>query len=245
MVPAPRLEETWARKSLVLEGGSFRIVYPEGYADDAKTMLDWCQQATAKLLKHFPDALTTITEKITVYLHEPDGVQHGMAHAEMNPPSMRFVLPSLSARESRTYDAIWYQGNVGHEFTHILYDRYRLRAVGFGRYDLRFDTPRWFDEGLGEYFRLLIIGEEAFTRNYSTKYAPEAEKLIRDGLAGIQDVYAAGAWALRFLHNRYGLPTIRNIMRSPQEAFWNAVKEQTGLSTSEFEKALQQWLRER
>jgi len=218
---------------------NFRIFYPEGYETDASNMITWANQVVTVLQKWFPDLLSVIGGRVIIEMK--DTGDPGYASADPSRPSITFVTPSVAAKVSSYYDADWYLGNIAHEISHIIFDKYRKIAGGYQRTD----CPNWFDEGFGEYLRLLVIGEQRFDANYSW-YVPEINNIIANGLSGISDadVYAGGAWVLRFMDSKFGINTIKAIITSKQETFWAAVTEQTNLTQSQFEEQLIRWLKE-
>jgi len=224
----------------VLDKANFTIEYPKGHEYDAEQMLEWASQVISILLPVFPDALVMIGKTITIYLKEDTKCGFCSGGWTGNSPEMTFPLPSICAQKSASFDAEWYLGNIAHEFSHILYMKYRMTKANVGGYNYS-DVPSWFGEGVGEYFRLLVMGEDKFEKKYSW-YEPEVEKIIKYGLAGCSNVYAAGAWALRFFNDRYGSNTITRIMKSSQKYFGDALQEETGVSPRGFKEEFQKWL---
>ena len=228
-----------------LEGDFFTVYFPEGYEADSQQMMEWAEQVLAKLLLVFPDILDVIN--LTVQIQLDLEMECGQALSKTGTgidPSIYFPPPSVCAQENSYFDDEYHLGNIAHEFSHIVYyEGYRKAYGGTNSYTSG-DIPGWFSQGVGEYFRLLVMGEEAFDRKYS-RYELEAKNLINHGFAGIDDVYGAGAWILRFLADRFGIDVITGIMKSPQATFWGAFEEETGLTASQLEEQLKVWLEAR
>jgi hypothetical protein len=241
ITPLPA-SKSWVRSYSELEKGKLRIVYPDGYEQDARTMMAWATESLTRLSNSIPEAMDMVDGLVTIRLHETDRQQPGYASADVHSSTMHFVLPSLARRESSYYDRTYHLGNVAHEFSHILFERYRQRAGGYNRGSSTGGAPEWFTEGLGEYFRFLVIGKQAFEQNYSDRYDQELSNLRQNGLAKVNDVYAAGAWALRFMDERFGLPVIIAILENPEHTFWCAIEEETQLSQGEFDLQFREWL---
>ena len=155
---------------------------------------------------------------------------------------MYFAPPSMVGKESPYYDKIYYIGNVAHEFPHIPFDKYRHQIGGYGGEPQAKGAPQWFTEGLGEYFRILVIGEEIFEEKYKQRYDQGLSNLRRYGLNRVKDVYAAGAWSFRFIDDQFSLPTVINILKSPEQIFWKAVRAEIGLQRNGFEQRFRNWL---
>lgn len=241
VAPLPA-SKSWVKSYSELEKGKLRIVYPDGYEQDARTMMAWATESLTTLSNSIPEAMDMIDGLVTIRLHGTDRQQPGYASADVHSSTMHFVLPSLARRENSYYDRTYYLGNVAHEFSHILFERYRQRAGGYKWGSSTGGAPQWFTEGLGEYFRFLVIGKQAFEQNYSDRYNQELSNLRRNGLARVNNVYAAGAWALRFMDERLGLSVIIAILENPQHTFWSAIEEETQLSQAEFELQFREWL---
>ncbi len=226
----------WYKEPEVITDANFSVQYPEGYETDASNMLVWANQVVSTLQKSFPDFLDVIGSRIIIEIKDTGDPSH--ASADIGRTSIEFVAPSVAAKASNYYDRDWYTGNIAHELGHIFLDRYRNLAGGY----LRSDVPGWFDEGFGEYLRLLVIGEQRFNEKYSW-YAPEINKIIANGFSGISNVYAGGAWVLRFMDSKFGINIIKAIITSKQATFWAAVTEQTNLTPAQFEEQLKEWLK--
>ncbi len=225
----------WYEEPKVISDANISVQYPEGYETDASNMLAWANQVVTELQKWFPDFLNVIGSRIIIEIKDTGDPSH--ASADIGRTSIKFVAPSMAAKASSYYDTDWYMGNIAHELGHIFLDRYRNLAGGY----LRSDLPRWFDEGFGEYLRLLVIGEQRFNENYS-RYSSEIPNIIANGTSGISDVYAGGAWVLRFMDSKFGIDTIKAIIASEQPTFWAAVTEQTSLTIAQFDEQLKEWL---
>ncbi|OUM99225.1 MAG: hypothetical protein BAA04_10255 [Firmicutes bacterium ZCTH02-B6] len=229
----------WTRETM--ERGRFRASYIPGLEADAERMLAWAEDVLGKLRAHFPEVDEVVEEPVTLWLHGAGELQDGYAYAETPSATLHFTSPS--AADSRYYDHTWYVGNIAHEYSHVFFDRMRRRAGAYGMDADSGGPPRWFHEGLGEYFRLLVIGEQTFDRIYGQRYGAPVGFLLESPLEAAEDVYAAGALALRFLDARVGVEGIRRILVSSQPTFWDAVHEATGLSRPEFDQAFRDWLR--
>lgn len=228
----------WYEEPKVISDANISVQYPEGYETDASNMLAWANQVVTILQKWFPDFLNVIGSRIIIEIKDTGDPSH--ASADIGRTSIKFVAPSVAAKASSYYDTDWYTGNIAHELGHIVLDKYRKLAGGY----LRSDLPRWFDEGFGEYLRLLVIGEQRFNENYS-RYSSEIPNILANGTSGITDVYAGGAWVLRFIDSKFGIDTIKAIITSKQPTFWAAVTEQINLTRAQFDEQLKEWLKER
>ena len=226
----------WYKEPEVIADANFSVQYPEGYETDASNMLAWANQVVSKLQKSFPDFLDVIGSRIIIVIKDTGDPAY--AFADIGRTSIQFVAPSVALKESSYFDTDWYIGNIAHELGHIYLDRIRNLAGGY----LRQDVPRWFDEGFCEYLRLLVHGEQRFDEKYSW-YAPERNKIIANGFSGISNVYAGGAWVLRFMDSKFGINIIKAIITSKQATFWAAVTEQTNLTPAQFEEQLKEWLK--
>lgn len=239
IVAAEPSSRSWTRKTL--ERGRFRASYLPEFERDAERMLAWAEDVLGKLRVHFPEVDEVVNEPVTLWLHGAGELQPGYAYAEPSAATLHFTAPSAAGGSS--YDQTWYVGNIAHEYSHVFFDRIRRRAGGYGMDANAGGPPRWFHEGLGEYFRLLVIGEQTFDRVYGQRYNTPVSFLLQSPLEAAEDVYAAGALALRFLHARVGVEGIRRILMSSQPTFWGAVQEATGLTRTEFDQAFRDWLR--
>lgn len=215
---------------------NFRVQYPEGYDTDASNMLAWANQVVNRLQTWFPDFLSVIGSRVIIGIK--DTGEPGHDSADVNRPSITFVTPSVAAKSNSYYDTEYYLGNIAHELGHIVFGRYRTNTDGYKRADC------WFNEGFGEYLKLLVLGEQRFDAKYS-RYTSEISKIVTNGLSGISDVYAGGAWVLRFMDRKFGIDAIKAIITSKQPTFWAAVTEQTNLTQSQFEEQLKEWLKTR
>ena len=242
VVAAGPASEPWYVTRSTVESGAFRVSYLPRFEADARTMLTWADDVLRALRVHFPEAGEFVHEPVTLWLHGEGELDPGYAYADVGSATLHFTAPSVAARHSSYYDLTWYRGNIAHEYAHIFFDRMRRRAGGYGTDPGAGGAPRWFQEGLGEYFRLLVIGEETFERNYGSRYGSQINFLLGSSLDAAPDVYAAGAWALRFLDDWFGPQGIRRIVTSSQPTFWDAVREATGLTRAEFEQAFRDWL---
>jgi len=226
-----------------ISDANFRVQYPESYDTDASNMLAWANQVVNDLQLSFPDLLSIIGSQVIIELKVTGPPGHDSA--DVKRPSIRFLARSVAIRENSYYDADYYIGNIAHELSHVMLDRYREMADGYQRSG----CPKWFDEGFGEYLKLLVLGEQLFDTKYKW-YTSEISKIISNGLSeitlsGITDVYAGGAWVLRFMDSEFGIDAIKAIITSSQPTFWAAVTEQTNLTQSQFEEQLKEWLKGR
>ena len=234
-IVASQTGDGWYEAPKELSDANISVQYPEGYETDASNMLAWANQVVSTLQKSFPDFLDVIGSRIIIEIQDTGDPSH--ASADIGRTSIEFVAPSVAAKASSYYDRDWYTGNIAHELGHIFLDRYRNLAGGY----LRSDVPRWFDEGFGEYLRLLVMGEQRFDEKYSW-YFPEIPNITANGISGISNVYAGGAWVLRFMDSKFGIDTIKAIIASEQPTFWAAVTEQTSLTIAQFDEQLKEWL---
>ncbi|WP_460331224.1 hypothetical protein [Thermus oshimai] len=219
-----------------LREGRLFVFYAPGYESDAELFLTWTREVLGKLATFFPDVLTAVPGNINVLLYPLNsGVDFGRAFADPLQNSINFLTPSMG--QTRGQDATWYQGNIAHEYFHILYSYYRKSAGGHSYQD----SPSWFREGVGEYARYLVLGEETFDRIYGQRYGVYIPTLLQRPLEDV-DPYAGGSWALRFLHIRYGAQGIRDILKSPAPSFWEAVSSVTGLTQEMFYGEFRAWL---
>lgn len=226
----------WYVEPEELSDANFIVRYPAGYEADALDMIVWANQVITTLQERFPDLLDVIGGRVTIEIKDSGDPSH--ASADIGRLSITYVAPSVAAKADSYYDKVWYVGNIAHELGHIILDKYRVLAGGY----LRSDSPRWFDEGFGEYLRLLVIGEQLFNEKYS-RYELEIPNILASGTSGIEEVYAGGAWALRFMDSEFGIDTIKAIVTSTQPTFWAAVTEQTNLTQGQFDEQLKEWLR--
>lgn len=235
-IVASETGERWYQAPHELSDDIFTVRYPEGYDDDALDMLMWANEVVLTLQGSFPDFLEAIGSRITIEISDTGDPGH--ASADIGRTAIMFVAPSVAAGSSSYFDTDWYLGNIAHELGHIYLHRCRNLAGGY----TRAQVPRWFDEGFSEYLKLLVIGQQRFDEKYSW-YAPEIDNIISEGLSGISNVYAGGAWVLRFMDSEFGIATIKAIIASDQASFWGAVAECTGLSEPQFEGQLIEWLK--
>jgi hypothetical protein len=226
------------RESLELSDTHFKVYYPDGYQTDASNILTWANMVVTKLETFFPDFLSVIGSQIIIELS--DKGDSSSAHADVDRPSVSFVAPSVSLKVDAYYDTDWYTGNLAHEIGHIYLEKIRNISGGYQRTD----TPGWFDEGFGEYLRLLFHGEQVYDQKYSW-YVPEIDVIINGGLGGITNDYAGGSWVFRFMDSYFGMDTIKTIITDNHATFWGAVTAQTGLTRAQFEEQLIIWLKER
>ena len=236
-IVASQTGERWYHAPQELSDANFTVRYPENYGADASDMLTWANEVVSTLQESFSDFLDVIGSRITIEISDTGDPGH--ASADIGRTAIMFVAPSVSAQSSSYFDTDWYLGNIAHELGHIYLDRCRIQAGGYQRSHV----PRWFDEGFCEYLRLLVIGQQRFDEKYSW-YFPEVDNIIANGLSGISNVYAGGAWVLRFMESEFSIAGIKAIITSGQATFWGAVTEQTGLSASQFEEQLIEWLKE-
>lgn len=224
-----------------IKDAGYNIVFPEGYHDDAEKMISWAKSVIAKLETFFPGFFSLIGSQVNIQMdaiEENPDVNSVYAHTDLS--TVYFVAPSDSYKVSDYYDTEWYTGNLAHEIGHIYLENIRQTSGGYQRTDI----PGWFDEGFGEYLRLLFHGEQVFDRKYSW-YEPEIQYIIDDGLSGITNVYAGGAWVLRFMDDYLGIEKIKAILTDNSATFWSAVTAQTGLTSAQFEQQLILWLKAR
>lgn len=242
IVESKTINKSWVESTKELQKGKFKVVYPDGYRQDGETMMTWISESLNLLSQFIPEAMSLIDGFITVRLHTTDNLEPGWAHADISSSTIHFPIPSMAEEVDPYYSKTYHIGNIAHEFSHILFNRYRQLASGYGWESEAGGAPLWFTEGLGEYFRILVIGEKAFEENYRRRYDRELSNLRKHGLNQIRDVYAAGAWALRFMDDQFGLPVIIDILKSPEQTFWDAVKMETELGKDEFEQQFRNWL---
>ncbi len=217
----------------------YNIVFPEGYRDDAEKMISWAKSVVAKLEVFFPDFFIIIGSQVNIQMdaiEENPDVTSVYAYTDLG--TVYFVSPSDSYKVNAYYDKDWYTGNLAHEIGHIYLENLRQTSGGYRRTD----TPKWFDEGFGEYLRLLFHGEQVFDKKYSW-YEPEKKYIIDSGFAGITNVYAGGAWVFRFMDDYLGIEKIKAILTDKSATFWQAVTAQTGLTPARFEEQLILWLK--
>lgn len=234
-IVASQTGQCWYQAPRELSDANFTVRYLEGYETDATNMLTWANQVVSTLEESFPDFLDAIGSRITIEIKDTGDPGH--ASADISRTAISFLAPSVAVESSSYFDADWYTGNIAHELGHIYLDRCLNLAGGY----LRSDVPRWFDEGFGEYLRLLVIGTQRFDEKYSW-YAPETQNIIANGLSGISNVYAAGAWVLRFMDSEFGVGAIKATIAGGQATFWGAITAQTSLSQPQFEEQLIEWL---
>ncbi|GAH53717.1 unnamed protein product, partial [marine sediment metagenome] len=196
-------------KPKVISDANISVQYPDGYEPDASNMLAWANQVITELQKWFPDFWNVLGNRLIIAIKDcgkPD-----YACADIGRTSIEFKdLPSVAAKVDIYYDTDYYTGNIAHELGHIVLGKYRELAGGY----LRSDLPKWFNEGFGEYLKLLIIGEQRFNEKYS-RYSSEICYIIENGTSGISDdyqvtpgfsdVFAGGAWVLRFMNSKFGI----------------------------------------
>ncbi len=228
--------EGWYRPMKELSDANFRVKYYEGYETDASDMLVWGEEVAGKLLNWFPDLFMIIGSRVTILIADTGDPSH--ASADPTKPSISFVSPSVAAKQSNYYDKNYYIGNIAHELGHVILDRYRKAVGGYQRSD----CPNWFNEGLGEYLKFLVLSQQTFDIKYS-RYRSEISNIGLNGTSGISDVYAGGAWVLRFMGAKFGTGVIVSIIRSNKSTFWSAVTEQTGLTSTQFEEQLKVWIK--
>ena len=102
----------------------------------------------------------------------------------------------------------------------------------------------WFNEGVGEYARLIVLGESKFDAKQAEQYDPAIQKIIDEGLSSV-DAYSGGAWALRYMNSEYGHDKIASLMKSKESSFSDAMKKELGVTLTEFEEGLKEWLKKR
>jgi hypothetical protein len=226
----------WYRPKKELSDTHFLVKYYEGYETDASNMLIWGEDVAGKLLNWFPDLFTIIGSRVTILIADTGDPSH--ASADVESASLSFVSPSVATKQSNYYDKDYYVGNIAHELTHVIHDRYRKSVGGYQRSD----CPNWFNEGLAEYFKFLVLGQQTFDAKYS-RYRSEISSMSLNGTSGISDIYAGGSWVLRFMGSKFGTGAIVSIVKSKQSTFWLAVTEQTNLTSSQFEEQLKEWLK--
>ena len=90
--------------------------------------------------------------------------------------------------------------------------------------------------------RLIVIGETRFEARLKAAYDLAIRTIIDKGLSRA-DVYAAGAWALRYMDYKYGVDKIIALLTSKERLFADAIKKELGVTVDEFESGLKQWLR--
>lgn len=105
-------------------------------------------------------------------------------------------------------------------------------------------VPTWFSEGVAEYARWVVLGEARFEAKQKAAYDPEISKIVNHGLSGAE-TYAAGARALRYMEAKYGADGIIVLMKSSEKWFADAIKKEPGVTVSEFEAGLKEWLKAR
>lgn len=228
----------------VISSKYFEVVTHHSCTEDGPKMLDWAEETMDKLLVVFPDALETVPY-VSISLTVPSGkLQYGtaFAHTSSNPPKITFISPSIASKENPNYDEDWYIGNIAHEFTHCLHEKYSLAATGRTLSDRH--VPMWFSEGVGEFARLVVLGESKFDAKQGDQYDPAINKIIDAGLSSV-DAYSGGAWALRYMDSEYGQDKVIALMKSKELMFADAMKKELGVTVTEFEKGLQEWLKKR
>ena len=228
----------------VVSSEHFEVVTHHSCVDDGPIMLKWAEETMDKLVPVFPDALETVPY-VSISVTVPSRkLQYGFAFANptSNPPKITFIAPSLAAKENPYYDKDWYIGNIAHEFMHCLYEKYSLAATGKSVSNR--DVPMWFNEGVGEYARLIVLGESRFDAKQAEQYNPAIQKIIDEGLSSV-DAYSGGAWALRYMNSEYGHDKIVSLMKSKEFSFSDAMKKELGVTLTEFEKGLKEWLKKR
>jgi hypothetical protein len=240
----PDMLDGSAGEATVVSNERFKIITHKSCTADGPKMLEWADEAIARLEPVFPDAFETVG-MATILVTIPSGnLQHGTAyaHPRSEPPQITFTAPSLAFEENSYFDEDYYLGNLGHEFMHCVYERYSLAATG--QYLSDRGIPQWFCEGVGEYARLIILGESRFDAKQASQYNPSVQKIIASGLSSV-DVYSGGAWALRYMNHQYGPEKIVALMKSKEFSFADAMKSELGVTLTEFEYGLKEWLKNR
>lgn len=244
MAAEPLNPSTIPQQPTVVSSEHFEVVTHHSCVDDGPIMLTWAEETMDKLLTVFPDALDKVPY-VSISVTVPSGkLQYGtaFAHTASNPPKITFIAPSLAVKENPYYDKDWYIGNIAHEFMHCLYEKYSLAATGKSLSDR--DVPMWFNEGVGEYARLIVLGESKFDAKQAEQYDPTIQKIIDEGLSSV-DAYSGGAWALRYMNSEYGHDKIASLMKSKEFSFSDAMKKELGVTLTEFEEGLKEWLKKR
>lgn len=211
------------------------------YAGDGPLFLEWASEAITRLQTVFTDALDKVP-RVKVLLSEPSAqlpIGTASSTSVTDPPRMRFIYPSLSKNESRTYDRDWYIGNIAHEFMHCLHERYSMESTGLPLHSRQ--MPKWFTEGVCEYAKFLVVGKTLFSQESLEKTARD---IIEYGLARV-NVYDGGALAFLYMHEVYGPDKIISVLRSTESLFEDVLKAELGVTSVEFEEGLKEWLSRR
>jgi hypothetical protein len=125
---------------------------------------------------------------------------------------------------------------------HCLHERYSAENTGLPLHSR--EMPKWFTEGVGGYATFLVLGEERFHGSGSEAYDEAAGDIINKGL-DLVNCYPAGAWAFRYMDDVYGSERIVRLIKSKEVLFKDAIKAELGVTVSEFESGLKEWLADR
>ncbi len=216
-------------------------VFDKAYAEDASRVLEWMNEAVEVLRTVFPDALDRVPS-VKVQLMEPsDKLPHGTMVSDplVNPPHIRLTTPTLAEKSNPFFDRDYHVGTLAHEFMHCLHERYSADSTGLPLYDRH--MPGWLIEGVAEYAKFIVLGEQRFHEKSREEYDSAARAIIETGL-DLVNVYPAGAWVFRYMHHVYGSEKIISLLKSREALFEDALKAELGVSLAEFEAGLKEWL---
>ncbi len=198
--------------------GSFAIVeYPQGLKPLADSLLKTADYALPKLAEMAGISAESFRkEKAEIVLSQSPDVSNGYAL------NNRVVIYALSSAYIPLWTGRqnWYQQVLTHELAHTVTFRALRRKVNFiGNLPWLF-VPRWFMEGIAQYF-----SEEwnAYRGDLYLKNAVMYGRFTMQSINSLQDgrlLYAGGHALIRYLASQYGDSSLIKLMRHDSTSFF-------------------------
>jgi len=249
--PSRSAPPSWRSK----DHGLFTLRYPAELAADERHVSSVILDVAAVLDELFaghgsPWAEEQFLLTVYVYPHSTDKAAPGQATLVTQRrdgeslADLHLLAPSRhcggTTGKGDPFGADYLHKLITHELSTLYLDEItRIKESGW----MFFDAPEWFVQGYEEYI----------ARNHPTNRAREVTKedYLRRSSShpsrvslGIltRDAYVDGAVLLTFLHEKYSVDAVRNVLASNQPSFWLAVENVLGLGPESLLDEFNSWI---